>query len=1222
MRPLQKLLIIICMFAFFGLAYSQQESNDFSYALKLYNEGFYDISAQQFENFIERYSGSERLPDARYYRGDALFKLDDIENARIEFQTLAVSFPEHSRAPQGWFKVGECYEKQGKFSEAAKSFETVKILYPGNSLAPKALLQAGNALMKVKEFPHAEQVIRDFLNRYVESAEYPRGRILYGKILFAKGEPERANGEFESVLKVSEDPAVQAEARLGQAEVFRELGLTHRAEQSLNAIIAANPGSEMGYQAALQLSRLYIDGRKWDQAVALVRQTLAKNSAADQQAALKLTLSQAFFLQGDYFQARTTAESINSKQPDVQVKRDFYLASAQLAEKRYDAAESSFKALIEQTAQNSTFQEYYLASLQNLTRLYLEKRNFQAARTYLDRYNTVSPDDPGSEALHRSLVELAFRNNMLSAGVDELQRFRGVHPHSAFRDDLLFSAGKAYFRNRQFDRSLIYFEQVADEYIASAKWDSSRIYIDFINTYYRQGQSQGVKKLAQLMGKMFSGTDRKQLLFELGKVYLSDLRDYGEAAHIFEQYVAEAKDSSAMGEGLYYLSESYMRLANFAEFSQPVDPEKTNDARIKAVATLKRAVATAKYSPHPDSLTYHFLTLSAPATATPPEKYIQYWEAFAQRYSDSPLMATVRLQLADAYQISGDNVAAMAQLAGVTIANSDPLQAGTARWKTAELQFAQGQTDAAIQTLKGFLLEFPQHPYQAKGYEKLAGLFAEQQDYSLAAQFLERMVNLFDYADEAIGASIKISDYYTRSNNDKKALDFVAQTIQRYNTVDDPVVQNFLAAAPPEMYFYAGKAYFQQNKFADARQNLLKYLRAVREDDAQGQALLLLGEMAQKDGDNESALLQLELIKKAEDPAVFYQANAIAADILFNEENYTEALKKYNMLIAENTESDQKIAFEGQKLRCLVQLGQVSAFKSQVNAFKKNYANQPGVDNYLAAAIYEQAKVAFSKKSFDSSINFCKKILSRYKKSSYADDAQYMIGRNYATLNQGKKALEEFHKFLKNYPKSDLAANVYLTIADIHFRNEETEQGVAAVRQAVAVASNPETEQAARSSIISTYKSLGLWDGALQNAREYVGKFPNAKDIIDQRITIGVALTRLNRFAEAVDYLKKLKFDVTSEDEPEIQFYIGEAYFNGGQYQQAVNEFMKIPLLSQKTKLQWEASALYYAGQSYEKLGRTTEAMRMYQEIIDRPGIQVELKRQARKLIDNLKSFN
>ena len=132
-------------------------------------------------------------------------------------------------------------------------------------------------------------------------------------------------------------------------------------------------------------------------------------------------------------------------------------------------------------------------------------------------------------------------------------------------------------------------------------------------------------------------------------------------------------------------------------------------------------------------------------------------------------------------------------------------------------------------------------------------------------------------------------------------------------------------------------------------------------------------------------------------------------------------------------------------------------------------------------------------------------------------------------------------------------------------------------------------------------------------------EFPDAQDVMDKKIIIGSALINLNRFSEAVDYLRDLKFEANSDQEPEIQFYIGEAYFNSGQYESAIREFVKIPLLSKQTKLQWEASALYYSGQSYEKLGRRDDAIRMYQEIVDRPGILVDLKREAQKRISQLK---
>ena len=123
---------------------------------------------------------------------------------------------------------------------------------------------------------------------------------------------------------------------------------------------------------------------------------------------------------------------------------------------------------------------------------------------------------------------------------------------------------------------------------------------------------------------------------------------------------------------------------------------------------------------------------------------------------------------------------------------------------------------------------------------------------------------------------------------------------------------------------------------------------------------------------------------------------------------------------------------------------------------------------------------------------------------------------------------------------------------------------------------------------------------------------------LDKKIVIAQAYISLNQFDNAIEYLRKIKYEADSEREPEIQYYIGEAYLKAGQYENAIAEFVKIPLLSKKTKLQWEASALYYSGQSYEKLGRIDDAVRMYQEIVSRPGIDLVLKREAEKRIQQI----
>ena len=67
--------------------------------------------------------------------------------------------------------------------------------------------------------------------------------------------------------------------------------------------------------------------------------------------------------------------------------------------------------------------------------------------------------------------------------------------------------------------------------------------------------------------------------------------------------------------------------------------------------------------------------------------------------------------------------------------------------------------------------------------------------------------------------------------------------------------------------------------------------------------------------------------------------------------------------------------------------------------------------------------------------------------------------------------------------------------------------------------------------------------------------------------------------------------------------------FAKGDYQQAILDFLKVPyLVTKKGKIDWTATSLYMAGQAYEKLTRYDQALLMYQQIIDRPGIDATFK--------------
>ena len=286
-----------------------------------------------------------------------------------------------------------------------------------------------------------------------------------------------------------------------------------------------------------------------------------------------------------------------------------------------------------------------------------------------------------------------------------------------------------------------------------------------------------------------------------------------------------------------------------------------------------------------------------------------------------------------------------------------------------------------------------------------------------------------------------------------------------------------------------------------------------------------------------------------------------------------------------------------------------------ISIFNKNYKSETDL---RASFQFELGNYSRKTKEFNQAVKHFKNVKSDFSKSSYVDDADYYLALTYIAVNRHEEALTILTDFPKKYPKSDNLGAVLNTLGGIYFRSEKYESAISSFKSALDNPLKPEIRRQVLSNLIKAYTFVNFWDAALALSREYIETYPEAEDAIDKKILIGRAYVYLNQVDLAVDLLKEVRLIADSEREPEIQFYIGDAYFQTGQYENAIAEYVKIPLLSRKTKLQWEASALYYSGQAYEKLGRIDDAKRMYAEIVKRPGIDIVLKKEAQKRIKEI----
>ncbi len=111
----------------------------FNNALRDYNSGKYDLSSQEFGDYLKYYSNTDKAGDAQFYAAD------------IEY-------------------------RQGNFDAAVKDYDKVLEQYPGGPKAPAAQLKKGYALLELGQKEAGIRELNSLIARFPRSAEAAQAR--------------------------------------------------------------------------------------------------------------------------------------------------------------------------------------------------------------------------------------------------------------------------------------------------------------------------------------------------------------------------------------------------------------------------------------------------------------------------------------------------------------------------------------------------------------------------------------------------------------------------------------------------------------------------------------------------------------------------------------------------------------------------------------------------------------------------------------------------------------------------------------------------------------------------------------------------------------------------------------------------------------------------------------------------------------------------------------
>lgn len=1175
-----------------------KENADFKLAINLYNDRLYDLAHEQLKQFISAYPATSQGIEARYYLGLTQLQLRQYEDARITFQTFALTYQDNPRAPEAWWNVGESYAALGSLKEAALAFERVKVFHPRSKTAPDALLRAARLFAAAGERDNARRLLRIILQEYPTSAAVIGARTHLGQIYFEEGNLDLARNELKRVIDGDPSADARAQALLILANIHQEMGRFDEARAAYREIIATYKTPSAVQGAHLNLARLLTASGDHTGAIDNLKRALAQTKGADSTLTKEslLALGEAYHAAGETGNAASTfARFIDTYPHDERIPVTLLqLAGTAARNKEYARSNNACQRLLKNTAPEPLRK----AAMLQLARNAREAGTPAMAVQHFTRYTEAFPEAANAAAVLYEAAQVMEQDMRdLRRAATAYETIAARHARSAWADDAAFGAARCYAGLREFDRALELFRSFITAFPASGLRADAEEQVRMIEAFEAKDKDAGLEKLALLVGDVVAGQNKPGLALKLAGISFHELKNYEAAAAQFATAIDGGLEPPELVEALY----TRARALELLSWKSPA-------RRTEAFEAYRTYLAKAPTDPRRQDALLALFTLSATGVT-------EARNAFATVTTldpATPHRAAMTLKLAQLLEKADSTGAALASYAAVMREAHGTPSAEDATHARVRLLLKAGLPDSAVSVGTPALTAFPSGRHNAAMLGILGSLALKRGQASKAVDLLDRLIDTYPYTAEAVAARRTLADACLASGNTARAASLYTALLQ-----EDDGIASASGAGDPDILLALGKALAQGGDTRGARTRLFDLLAREQRGPRAAEALTTLGMIYRTEGANEQATAYFRQAAAASPGST---ASREIADILFESGEYADALRAYTALAAAAQDVNERRSLAARIIVVHLRLNNLAAADKDIAAFRPAYNDH---EAEMGLFELERGNAFFRQKDYTRALKSFQTVTSSYDGTPSEAPAMFWIGKIYEATNRPVEAQRQFDQLIRDHPQAEVLQKAYFALGNIHFRAEKWDEAVKNYRM---VTDNPAADPAllpyAINNLIETYEIAGVYDAALTLTRRYLDQYPNSEDAFDKRIKIGILYQRLGYYDQSVLHLQTLLDEAGSDLEGEIRYYIAEANFHKGDYQQAILDFLKVPyLVTKKGKIDWTATSLYMSGQAYEKMGRSDQALTMYRQIIERPGIDETFKAAARKEIDRVNAI-
>lgn len=1212
-RSFVRFVIVAALAASGGLTvYAQETPNEreFTFAQKLLDDGLYSLAGDQFLQFYKTYPGHEKADDALFLSGEAYFNDGRYDQAFESFKDLELTFPQSDYIIRARLRLAECRYRQNDFQAAAELFRRIPVFHRESPQAPQALLRAAEAYRGGGVYERANEVYHDLIRSYPKSPERLEAHRGLVTNFITLRNYELALREIDRVFTALRPDIKDGRLHLLRATIFENMGQIREAEAGYQALIKDFPNTAQAQEAHYRLGVLYRKLHRLERAAEHLDACLTMQADTSLLSPAHLEKAELLSREG------TLAEALRHYEKAVEGLTGVKRLRAQIGRARTltrlnnfgeaDAVYAKiFNARTAEEDSTAAVRELIAEAYADRVDLKVKRGEPEEALRLLGEYPAHQPLPPRLLYKRATILERNLRE--YSRALRTYETFLAAFSRHPLVDEAQAALARCYEHLEDYHLAVQEYDRYLQDYPAgevyALVWERRQ---RLLHTQPLDLQAT-VATVAEALARLPAGEDTDP---HLGKIFL-DLKAFDRAVGAFKRVVARKADGQVNAEVFFRLGLAYHGLAEKQSLLNDGDLASAyyDSTRISLGYAVQHGQG-AVWLQEADFLLAQLELVDTPSEVRA-EKLRHLVTAFASRYPDSRHTDWLRVRWARELVDTQTDTAALKQaLEQLQSIGNGAAHAEAGYWEAIALH-ELGQDSLALAHLTRFVENHPKHRLTHEALLHRAAWHRAAGNFDAALADLQRVRERYFYAPAAAQAQQTMAALYAERGDLQQALDLYRQARALWRDF----AELSGVAYPAEIDLRVAELLEEQGDHFEALAAYLRFLDHYPQHGAQADAMIAVARIAQALGYQEFArayyasLLELDLPPQAQ-----RQTHVALGDILFELERYREAREHY-LIASRSKESGLERYPTARAIRCLYKMRQIGVADRDAENFKKLF---DGTKNEEAQFLLDKARAHLETKNFQTAEKVFEKLKKDFRETPFAAHGAFGLGRIYLTTNHVEKALKTLTRLPEEYPDSEVTPLTYLNLGDFYFNNQQVQNAISAFKQVLAHPKAGENYPKALRYLIKCYDHVQMWDQALALTRDYLARYPDAEDAFSKKVQLGLFMMKLKEYDRAVDHFENLLPYADAETESELQYYVGRAFMEMGDFRRAAAEYLRVPYLTPPSKLPWHVTAQYEAALCFIRLNKAEAAKSLLQQIVRDQGAESNFGRFARQKLEEL----